>query len=489
MSSDVRVVINGIECVVPAVYSVADDVSNAILDAIKNQGGGVVVRDSAGYLFWMVTDDQNNEVKFYIFGTTTIGEPSLPIKPFVYEMGTMEVTALPDVTIASMPHVTIDSLPNITVNELPAGTNNIGKVDINSLPSVTISSIPHVTVDSLPNITIQSMPNVTIDYLPSIDIHSMPSVTGTVSVDSLPSVTISSLPHITVDSLPSVTIQTMPSVTIQSMPNVVVSTLPTISLGASSNTIGVVKQQSVSAAGTLASSGGTVLIDCTNMCSASFFVTGTFSGTLNLWYTLDGGVTFNVLPFWSASVTGNPSVITAISSTTSLTATYNAELPAGATQLKLFMSPYTSGSASVVLSASAVPHGSIPTMLTSSSVVIGQVRSAEINYTDTTTALGASSTFTSSFRDCTSNSSGVTAFTPFNQVNISVYQNVTFTLQVEYSTDGVTGYQFKSITPTAVGSGFVAEVQIPVAWRYIRYKIINGASAASTTIGCSTLVS
>ena len=66
-----------------------------ILAAIQGQGGGVTVIDSATpvpALYWMITDNETNTVKYYIFGTTTIGTPVQPVKPYTYEVGTISGT-------------------------------------------------------------------------------------------------------------------------------------------------------------------------------------------------------------------------------------------------------------------------------------------------------------------------------------------------------------------------------------------------------------
>ena len=59
----------------------------------STQGESVI--DAASVVWWMVTDPATSAVTFYQYGTTTVGTPTLPVKPYEYTVGSVQVTSLP----------------------------------------------------------------------------------------------------------------------------------------------------------------------------------------------------------------------------------------------------------------------------------------------------------------------------------------------------------------------------------------------------------
>ncbi len=224
-----------------------------------------------------------------------------------------------------------------------------------------------------------------------------------------------------------------------------------------------------------------------------YFTGGNLSGITGLYVSYDGGVTYQQL---NAKRLDSSSVFNTFSTAgTSLTyKSWRASIPSGATHVAVSCLTYTSGSSDVVLTANSNIYSSCVTAdvaLAASTNRVGFVQAAGIQYTDTTTALGSSATFTSTARDLTT----VTSASTFNSsttyaktVSICVVQDVAFTLQLLGSTDNFAAVSeiYRSITATLVGSNYVAEVDAhSCAWRYFQYKIVNSASAAAKTRGVS----
>lgn len=131
---------------------------------------------------------------------------------------------------------------------------------------------------------------------------------------------------------------------------------------------------------------------------------------------------------------------------------------------------------------SGVAGQSLPVMLTAAlpagTSVIGGI-SEFLLYNDSSTALGASATFTGSARDTGSALGGSRT-----KVNAYAFADVAGTLRIEQSTDGTTWR--RTTADTAVAAGSYALISCPIVMRYWRVVYVNGAAAqAAFTITSS----
>lgn len=223
--------------------------------------------------------------------------------------------------------------------------------------------------------------------------------------------------------------------------------------------------------------------------SASVVLTGTFSLTAYPQISFDGGATWIGIAFSKNITSGSFASITAANQPQIF------DIPPGVTHIQVKCVAYTSGTAGVILSYSSAPQTSFLstfTSLTSTAARIGSVMAPGIWYDDTSSALNASATFTSTARDVTATSSG-SAFssvsTNAKEFRVLAEQDVAFTLQIQASRDNSTFRVIQSITATNIsGGGYVAEVSVVPKWRYYRYAIVNGGSNAARTTGGSILM-
>lgn len=249
------------------------------------------------------------------------------------------------------------------------------------------------------------------------------------------------------------------------------------------------------ATGTLGALNAEVVIAVTSefKTAAMFLTSGNLSGTVSMYYSVDGGTTYPALQGRRLDV-ANTQTEFYPNGTNVVGRSYEYAVPIGCTHLKAICTVYTSGSSNVkmVLSSTSKLQQMIAVVpIDSGNNRIGFIAASGIQYTDTTAALGSSATFTSSARDLIGNTQG-NAFsnvaTYAKTASICVVQDVAFTLQLLGSTDnfGSVSEIYRAITATLVGSNYVAEVDShSVAWRYFQYKIVNGASAAARTRGVS----
>lgn len=248
--------------------------------------------------------------------------------------------------------------------------------------------------------------------------------------------------------------------------------------------------------GTLGALNAEVVIAATSefKTAAIFLTSGNLSGTVAAYYSVDGGTTYNYL-IGRRMDTSNTATEFSPNGSNLVGRSFEYSIPIGCTHLKALCTAYTSGSstAKIVLSSTAKLQQSIVS-LDASLNRIGFTAASGIMYTDTTSALGSSATFTSTARDLTVSTSG----SPFSSsatyaktVSICAVQDVPFTLQLLGSTDnfGSVSEIYRSITATLVGSNYVVELDSHSSvWRYFQYKIINGASAAARTRSVSKLL-
>lgn len=141
------------------------------------------------------------------------------------------------------------------------------------------------------------------------------------------------------------------------------------------------------------------------------------------------------------------------------------------------------------------PNGSANTLPVSGSVAlsaainrIGFTAGHGIWYDDSSTALGASATFTGTSRDATATATATvfaSASTMGSEVRALAEADVAGTLWIEASRDNTTWRRVKEqATATLAGGNHVAELYYRPAWRYWRVGYTNGATAqARLTLG------
>ena len=70
--------------------------------------GGESVIDAANVVWWMVANTTTNTVIFYQYGTTTVGTPTMPVKPYEYTVGNVAVTELPAAAATNLANIDTD---------------------------------------------------------------------------------------------------------------------------------------------------------------------------------------------------------------------------------------------------------------------------------------------------------------------------------------------------------------------------------------------
>ncbi len=71
-----------------------DSSIKAVELAVRAQGGGIAVMDANNAVWWMDVNDEAvpKTVTYYQFGTTNTGSPVLPVRPYSYTVGAVDVT-------------------------------------------------------------------------------------------------------------------------------------------------------------------------------------------------------------------------------------------------------------------------------------------------------------------------------------------------------------------------------------------------------------
>jgi hypothetical protein len=175
---------------------------------------------------------------------------------------------------------------------------------------------------------------------------------------------------------------------------------------------------------------------------------------------------------------------------------WESAVPAGATQIRLRASTYTSGTLNVRIAfgfSPATPIVGLGTSLTggqqtlgsvslpTSTNIIGHVRAASYWSDDTTTPLAAAGTFTGTGRDLTATNAGNATLggTSAKEFRGLAVSDVAGTLYLEVSRDNSTWRRIaQAVAVQTVPSGlFVAELQHLPATRYARWVFVNGAGA------------
>ena len=259
-----------------------------------------------------------------------------------------------------------------------------------------------------------------------------------------------------------------------------VKQLPTLSAAINLNTAG----QSVQLAVADGYNSWSITLDTASLTGAVF----------SFQFTKDSGSSWYPCLMQSQNTSTPP-----VSGVSSAGATFEGPIPNGATHVRFYISTLTSGT--VVGTVRASPRVMSPALQSSVFIAqglpvgnnrLGFIAGSGVWYDDTSTALTASSTFTSTARDVTANNAGNTfssAGTYAKEYRVMVEQDVTFTLQIHASRDNSTFRIVESITAASVpGGGFVASASIAPAWRYYRYAIVNGGTSAARTTGGSIVM-
>ena len=221
---------------------------------------------------------------------------------------------------------------------------------------------------------------------------------------------------------------------------------------------------------------------------------GTLNGTVSARFVNSNGDQ-------SSNVTGGYSYLSAVLFSTLSGAGSTAYtplrfvVPTGTAYVIALCTAYTSGSATVRMAFSADPCSNLITgqiTLQASATRLGSIFAPGIWYDDTSSALTANSTFTSTARDVTATASGsafASGSTNAKEYRVMAEQDVAFTLQIQASRDNSAFRVVQSITATNIsGGGYVAEAAVSPKWRYYRYAIVNGGSNAARTTGGSILM-
>lgn len=125
--------------------------------------------------------------------------------------------------------------------------------------------------------------------------------------------------------------------------------------------------------------------------------------------------------------------------------------------------------------------GSVTATLGAAAVRAGFIAGSGIWYDDSSTALGASASFTGTSRDATVTATAATfanAATYAEEVRVSAESDVAGELWLEVSRDNTNWRRVKSAPTAAVtGGGHAAEIIHKPSWRYWRVGYTNGAGA------------
>ena len=202
------------------------------------------------------------------------------------------------------------------------------------------------------------------------------------------------------------------------------------------------------------------------------------------------------LAFCLANATASATHSVAVAASANLY--YVFDIPLNTSVVKLRLSSRAAGSIDTKITigwaspAMFTSRGTINAALAAGTNRAGSVFAPGIWYDDTSAALTANSTFTSTARDVTATASGSafsSASTNAKEYRVMAEQDVAFTLQIQASRDNSTFRIVESITAASVpGGGFVASASIAPAWRYYRYAIVNGGTSAARTTGGSIVM-
>lgn len=224
--------------------------------------------------------------------------------------------------------------------------------------------------------------------------------------------------------------------------------------------------------------------------SATMVMYGTYTSvTGSFYFQLDGQ--------WFVFGAHNDSAQTSSLNTAAATAgaAMQFAIPAGATAIKCACTAFGSKTSLTVVVASSTrqPHTQVGSILLGTGTArIGNAGRPGIWYSDTSAALGSNSTFTSTSRDLSGvAASGVVFGASYaSSYRVSVVQDVAFTVYLEVSADNSTFRRIKKVdaTQNITGGLYVAEYDEVPKWRYYRYVIANGASAAAFTNGSSIVL-
>jgi hypothetical protein len=158
-------------------------------------------------------------------------------------------------------------------------------------------------------------------------------------------------------------------------------------------------------------------------------------------------------------------------------------IPAIARYIRARVSTYTSGT---VAGAAAMRREAVVNLIdglvtlgTSSSNIGWLMR--QTHFDDTNTPMTAAQTVTGTTRDAFAASSAATAYTAFG---LRAILDQACTIRLEYSWDGTNFYKAKddeAFVPAVAGTPQTVSREIDIIGRYVRFTLINGATAQGVT--------
>lgn len=186
-----------------------------------------------------------------------------------------------------------------------------------------------------------------------------------------------------------------------------------------------------------------------------------------------------------ANVASGNATVNPLSSTSNATIGWEAALPAGATNVRIRCTAYTSGTVECLLAqGSAMYETAMSTFCGSTSNIIGAVF-APGQWTDISSSnIAASGSMTVPSSIDLATTATATAFNSSSigvgEIRLSATSNVAGTLFLETSRDNVTFKKIKSIAlAQATGCEFYGEIIHRPSERYMRAAFTNGASEAT----------
>lgn len=218
-----------------------------------------------------------------------------------------------------------------------------------------------------------------------------------------------------------------------------------------------------------AAAAAVVVSAATNGCQGgSFQITGAGSGNTITFEQSNDNAT------WVAMLVSN-STIAAVAPSATATAAGIYAFSSAAAYVRARVSTYGSGTVSIVLAQkSAVQGQSVYGVLGSSNQYIGNVNNSS-GFLDSTTALGASATYTGTAR-ATSSYGAYCSFLAF------AFADVAGTLVIDWTCDNGTTWQTLSSVAVGAGTSQVLKANIPAfaANVSLRARYVNGAAAQAT---------
>lgn len=231
-------------------------------------------------------------------------------------------------------------MPNDVADYTSSVVIQSGTVNISGTVTVSISGTPNVNIANVPAVTVNSG-TINIGNTPSVSISGTPTVIlggGSASIGSVSAI------NSTVTVAGTVSISGTPTVTISGTVTVSISGVPTVNIGAG--------PANVQATGALGALNATVLVAAAGLNGVGFqLAAGTLVGTITPELSFDGGTTWIGTQFVnSADQTVAASIVFGSANGLTVRALL---LVAGATNARVRVSAYTSGTANATITATS----------------------------------------------------------------------------------------------------------------------------------------